>query len=373
MRIEMLRNGMMIIILCAVSLLSGCIVPKDVHFVEVAAGCPLVPSTVFEKMGVDAKLGASTFGKVLTGDSSLVLTPDVVSFVSQAVADAQVQEAYICAAGKRGELVTPEQFAHTRQVVAFYSTKPTPEQASKFHKEFPFPATPTKSEIMSQATEQLASEKIEDRLVGVHALNKMGITSQEDAPVVIEILSKFVRGQAGSRKGLQATDVPFDVQAAMSALASKELKVSLSKATLTNPLDLKGTYLPGLKLEGGDLAGASLSGIHWEKSILKSVNLHKVNLEYAHLEEADLSHADLQGASLLSANLDMADFHGANLQAVNFHGAQLKGAILEEADLSDANFREARIDGARWKGARICRTRGISETALASMQGINRC
>lgn len=360
-------------ILCVTSVLSGCISPEKIDYVEVAAGCPLVPSTVFKRMGVDAKVGAATFGKVLTGDSSLALTPDVISFVSQAVTDAKSQEAYICAAGKRGELVTPEQFAYMRQAVAFFSTNPTSEQAKSFYEKFPFPKTPTKSEIISQAAEQLASNKIEDRLVGIHSFHRLGISSQEDAPVVFEILSRFVRERAGSQPPPHATDIPSDIQAAMSALASKELKASLSKAALIHPLDLKSTYLSSLKLEEGEFSRARLSDIHWEKSILKSANLHKANLDYAHLKEADLSHADLQGASLISANLDLADLRGANLQSANLQGAQLKGAILEATNLSDANLKEARIDGARWKGARICRTQGISEFALASMREISRC
>lgn len=368
---HVLSTGRACLVAFTTFVLSGCV--SAVHMVEVAPGCPLVPETIHKRIGIDAKLGASTFGKIATGDASLLITPDIVSAVSQAVSDSQVAEGYICAAGKRGELKTPEQFEHARHTVQFYSTKPTPEQAIKFRKEFPFPKGPNTSEILSHAADQLASKKLQDRLEGIRVLHKLGSTSHEHVSIVVEILSRFVRQRTSSQDSIQGGHILPDAQAAMSALTSKELGTASPQDPFSHPLNLNGTYLPGIDLENGNLAGALLSDAHWEKSMLRGANLRKSSLEYMHLQDADLSYADLQEASLLGANLDLVDLRGSKLQRANLQGAQLKGSNLEGADLSDANLKDSRVDGARWRGAIICRTKGINQTAMGSMLETKSC
>lgn len=352
----------------------GCVNQHILGFHEVAAGCPLVPNAVFERTGIDAKLGASTFGKVATGDASLLVTPEIVSLVSQSVQDGQVAEAYICAAGKRGELTTPEQFEHARRVVAFYSTKPTPEQAMKFHHDFPAPKSPTKSEIISNAATLLASQTMEDRLGAIQTLHTIGSTIEGQRPIVVETLSKFVRDNASSPEYSGQGPILPDIQAAMTSLTSKQLhSLPPQHSVLTRPLDLKRTYLPGVKLDNCDLAEADLSESRWAESTLKFANLRKANFNFAHLEQANLSNADLEMATLLGANLDLANLRESNLRGANFQGAHLMGAILEGADLSGANFKETRVDGVRWKGAKICGTSGLTDTFVATLREISHC
>lgn len=353
-------------------LLFGCAERIPVQYIVIEPGCPPIPDTVFRKYGIDAKLGASSFGKIVTGDASFKITPEITSLISQAVKDTQVAEAYICAAGKRGELTTPEQFEHARSAVRFHSREPSPEQVIKYQKEFPFPKAPSTSEVISQAREQLMSQNIETRIEGINTLHRLVTKSQQAAPAVIEVLSNFVRLKADRESGFK-DEVSSDLQQAMTALTSHTLTTSVSSKALLQPLNLRETNLIGIKLDYAELSMANLSHVSWKNSSLRDANLRGVNLEYAHLEESNLTNANLQGANLIGAVLDMSDLQGVNLTKASLEGAQLKGAILEKADLSDANLEQARTDGVQWEGAKICRTLGISDATLASIKGIVRC
>jgi len=343
-----------------ISMLSimGC--TGTVEYIEITPGCPKVPATVFKRVGVDAKLGASSFGKVVTGDASLKIDPSIVSVVSEVVTDDQITEAYICSAGKRGELKSPEQFEHARKVARFYRTKPTSEVAAKFHKENPFPKSPGITELF-KISDQLASKRIETRLVAVHSLVNLGQAFSLDSPRVIEILSAFIKNNSDNKHSHEYLKIPADLQAAMSAIVSEEFAM-----TSPQPLSLSGTNLPEVSLPKGQMEKANLSDIHWQRGDLSYANLQYAYLTGAHLDEADLSHANLTGANLLGASLEMADLRNATLRDANLQGVSLKGAILELADLSNADLREARTDGVIWTNAKVCGALGVPDKGLYS-------
>jgi hypothetical protein len=132
------------ILLLCVSL-SGCL--RGVRNTEeIHPDCPRIPTAVFEKVGLDATVGALKFGELVTlGNVTTKTDLALLSAISQSARDDQVTGALICAATKRGELTTPEQIAHAWDVARFYRTTPppTPEQVIEFHKQFPFPSNST--------------------------------------------------------------------------------------------------------------------------------------------------------------------------------------------------------------------------------------
>ena len=137
-----------IIIACVLlASLTNCVQSKNV---KIHPNCPEIPATTFEKVGLDAKAGALQFGKLVTvGEFSVKSDPQIISGISQSVRDDQITGALICAARERGELKTEEQIDHAWSVARFYRLNPTPADAMKFHKEFPFPATPGRSQSSS--------------------------------------------------------------------------------------------------------------------------------------------------------------------------------------------------------------------------------
>ncbi|MBX3326724.1 MAG: hypothetical protein U0223_03330 [Nitrospira sp.] len=112
--------------------------------VKITPNCPEIPATTFKAVGLDARAGSLKFGQLVTvGEISIKSDPQIISGISQSVRDDQTTDALICAARDRGELKSEEQIAHAWKVARFYNrTNPTAEDAIKFHKENPFPATP---------------------------------------------------------------------------------------------------------------------------------------------------------------------------------------------------------------------------------------
>jgi Pentapeptide repeats (8 copies) len=189
------------------------------------------------------------------------------------------------------------------------------------------------TERYTKAIEQLGSDKLDVRLGGIYALERIAVDSERDYPTVVEVLSAFVRessrrhgtppskqgtGQGPAKKpsttspGTDAERRPAtDVQAALSVLGRLPQQPNVSR---------------------GDLTGAQIAGA-W----LDEANLSDAWLGWTNLSDAWLGGANLSGARLGGANLSDAWLGGANLS-----GALLSGANLHQAE----GLTERQLDGA---------------------------
>ncbi len=170
----------------------------------------------------------------------------------------------------------------------------------------------------TKAIEQLGSEKLDVRIGGIYALERVTRDSARDHPTVMEVLSAFIREH--SREQSSPSDpggqerersTPSDIQAAITVVARRNRK-----------RDIWGRVI--------DLTGANLSGVNLAKDFTRP-DLSSTDLSRADLTRADLSAADLSGAGLSGADLSGADLSGAILS-----GAILSGAMLAYANLSGA-------------------------------------
>jgi hypothetical protein len=217
----------------------------------------------------------------------------------------------------------------------------------------------------TKAIEQLGSDKLDVRLGGVYALERIAKDSERDHPTVVEVLSAFVREHSDPAHtdsepsmakvlsaflegdGEPAAEQPdskpkptTDVRAAVSVLGRLPSRLDVSRA------DLSRIDFPGAALSGANLSGFRLTG--------------------ADLEGADLEGADLEGADLRWAKLPQAYLRGANLQRTNLRGANLRWANLQEANLQEANLRGANLKDAYLRGANL---HGVD---LNAAQGLTR-
>jgi photosystem II stability/assembly factor-like uncharacterized protein len=92
------------------------------------------------KIGVDATVAQSTYGKLIAGGVDVKLHPDVVSLLSQAMSDARVKEYLRCAAIKAGTL-SVEQSIYLDVLNLFLTTKPTANQFIEWQREHPYPVS----------------------------------------------------------------------------------------------------------------------------------------------------------------------------------------------------------------------------------------
>jgi Pentapeptide repeats (8 copies) len=212
------------------------------------------------------------------------------------------------------------------------------------------------TERYTKAIEQLGSDKVDVRIGGIYALERVARDSSRDHPTVMEVLTAFIREHSREMWPVPNSDGEAaerstrpDVQAAVDVVGRRDpgrdiRRVDLARAQLTGA-NLSGTDLTRADLGGADLACANLKGANLTAAYLVGANLAGANLEGANLEGANLFEADLREAILRSAKvgdavLVTANLSGADLVLVNLVEATLGGADPRQggADLTDAKF-----------------------------------
>ena len=153
----------------------------------------------------------------------------------------------------------------------------------------------------AKAIEQLGSDKLDVRIGGIYALERVARDSARDHPTVMEVLTAFVREHSREQWPLpeHGTTDPAppperrpDVQAALTVI--------------------------GRRHASRDIPG-------------RPIDLARADLTRADLTDALLFRADLTGACLAQADLARPDLAGARLAR-----ADLTGANLARADLTGA-------------------------------------
>jgi uncharacterized protein YjbI with pentapeptide repeats len=207
----------------------------------------------------------------------------------------------------------------------------------------------------TKAIEQLGSDKLDVRLGGIYALERVARDSPRDHSTVMKVLAAFIREHSHDQWPSTPPDsdaVPQrktrpDVEGGLTVIGRRNSSADRDLIDLTGA-DLAGAHLNGADLNGADLNGADLNGARLNGANLGWARLNGANLTRAHLTAADLTRAHLNWADLTGAHLVEA-----NLVEANLVDAHLTGADLTEADLFGAHLNWARLTGANLTGARL--------------------
>jgi hypothetical protein len=189
------------------------------------------------------------------------------------------------------------------------------------------------TELYVKAIEQLGSDKLEVRLGGIYALERIARTSEKDHWPIMEVLTAYVRENA-----------PWPPE---------ELAVARKKRQWAKPKDK--VILPILQLPWNAKTEETKTVVEPDPDIQAVLAVlgrtaipfaqkgeeRQLDLRATNLAGSDLVKTNLQNAALFDANLYKAKLWGANLQ-----GAQLWNTILQEATLIDANLQSADLDRA---------------------------
>jgi uncharacterized protein YjbI with pentapeptide repeats len=202
----------------------------------------------------------------------------------------------------------------------------------------------------TKAIEQLGSDKLDVRIGGIYALERVARDSVKDHPTVMEVMTAFVREHSREQSPApESADTPApkrrtrpDVQAALTVIGRRDAKHD------RRPIDLIGADLTGADLSGAELADANLISANLTGAYAARVNLAGANLPGANLTKADLSgaifrEANLPGAQLTEAFMPGADLHGAHLQKADLARASLTSAVLARAHLHRAKLTRANL------------------------------
>lgn len=150
------------------------------------------------------------------------------------------------------------------------------------------------TERYTKAIEQLGSDKIDIRLGGIYALERIARDSAEDGATIAEVLTAFIRGRAPwpptrpdqPGEDTPVMEIPFlryrapDVQAALTVFGRQP------SLTRSQPLNLGDIDLRRAALINADLGRARLLGAQLQGSNLRGARLQYVNLDHAQLQGA---------------------------------------------------------------------------------------
>jgi hypothetical protein len=219
------------------------------------------------------------------------------------------------------------------------------------------------TERYTKAIEQLGSDKLDVRIGGIYALERIARDSAKDHPTVMEVLTAFIREHSREHRPVPEQgphpEPPRaarpDAKAAITVVGRRDAKRDIRRVDLTGAdlsrVDLTGANLSGANLTLADLSRANLSGADLGDADLRGANLSGANLTLADLSDADLSGANLTLADLRGADLSRADLSRADLTLADLSRADLSGADLILADLGRANLTRADLSGANLSGA----------------------
>jgi len=206
----------------------------------------------------------------------------------------------------------------------------------------------------TKAIEQLGSDKLDVRIGGIYALERVARDSPRDHPTVMEVLTAFIREHSHEPwppldpgDPDQERSTRPDVQAALTVVGRRDPDRDIQS------IDLTRAYLAGADLTRAYLVGADLSAAYLARALLTGAHLARASLARADLAGANLRDAVLRGAYVVSAdltgaNLVGADLAGASLTSAHLAGAFLISADLTAADLTGASLTSAHLTGARW-------------------------
>jgi len=150
------------------------------------------------------------------------------------------------------------------------------------------------TERFTRAIDQLGNEKMEIRLGGIYALERIANESERDYGPIMEILTAYIRNNSSftdietAIKSSMGIRVSSDIQTILTVIGRREIPSNVVKL---NYLDLQNTYLQKAVLAGADLTETKLDG-----AVLAGADLTETKLDGASFRRADLKGANLEGA-----------------------------------------------------------------------------
>jgi Pentapeptide repeats (8 copies) len=192
------------------------------------------------------------------------------------------------------------------------------------------------TERFTRAIDQLGHARLDVRLGGIYALERIARNSPDDRATIGEVLTAFIRSQAPwppSLPGQYLETAPID---RVPKLQTRAPDVQASLWVLA-----RSGFADAL----GEDRWLDLSAVDLRRADLRNARLGDVDLRFAGLPRAYLGGAHLRGAFLDGSHLE-----GARLFSADLEGASLDGTYLQDAE---ADVRTKWPDGFDWRAAGV--------------------
>ena len=211
------------------------------------------------------------------------------------------------------------------------------------------------TERFTKAVELLGSDKIETRLGGIYALERISRDSERDHWTIVETFTAFIRVHRTWRDFQDPSPVPEDIEVILQVLGRRPRTYGQGEA---QPLELSGTDLRFGNFTNGHFEGAQFHRSQLDSTRMRGTFLTSADLVGVHFDEADLTGASLERADLSEATirdsvLVRARLEYAKLIKTNFEGSNLGLAVLKGADARQASFERADLSGADFTGVNL--------------------
>ena len=233
-------------------------------------------------------------------------------------------------------------------VGAFYTGRTFAQNRKEQDRTFALAREGQITERFTRAVEQLADEKLDIRLGGIYALERIGQDSKTHYEPVMEVLAAFLRENTRWRREKateKAEETPQEPEQPRGPLRpTADFQAVATVLGRRNRSHERPDYR--LNLNRVDLSGANLAEANLTKVDLFQANLIKAEFFQADLTEANLTEANLTEADLSQANLSKADFTQAVLSQATLFDARLTEALLTDADLTEARLWSVDLTGA---------------------------
>jgi uncharacterized protein YjbI with pentapeptide repeats len=261
----------------------------------------------------------------------------------------------------------------------------------------------------TKAIEQLGSDKLDVRIGGIYALERIMVDSPRDHPTIVEVLAAFIRERAPADPASwedvepptyeqsDRPEPPTDIRAAVTVIGRRPAgriergRIDLQVSDLRG-IDLYQSNLADTRMPAADLRLAFLVDVDLSASFINYANLDGAVLIQTSFRDADLSGTSFRNVGMRQGEISYVglpttgritvrgcDLRNANLQDTDFTNAQLGGAQLSDARLirtrlTGADLQDARVDGADFteavldntvlKGVDLRSTRGLTRAQI---------
>lgn len=202
----------------------------------------------------------------------------------------------------------------------------------------------------TKAIEQLGAvdasgkKKLEVRLGGIYALERIAYESERDHWPIMEVLSTYVRENAPRKPQESRRMRIFDLE------EQRDLVVGYQA-----PPEDQAPTMPPLGKAAESAQGNQISSPRLAADIQAVLTvLGRRDREHERATQVlDLTLTDIRGANLIRANLGRTNFIGADLTGASLVNADLSGAKLQHAELADAHLIDANLSGAKLSQANL--------------------
>jgi hypothetical protein len=220
------------------------------------------------------------------------------------------------------------------------------------------------TERYSKAIAHLGSDKPNERVGGIYALERVMTDSARDHVTVVEVLCAFIREQtaldpeaswvdptpdATRRRHGDAPRLATDVQAALTVLGRRPKRNESGRLNLRR-CDLSGAVLADGRFDHADFSFSALRYVGAACSSMRRANFFRAELQYAtlgdDLRDANFASAKLHGANLASSDVTGASFGRADLKGTYFYVFGWQGE--ERAGFDCKGLTEEQIKHSQW-------------------------